>query len=280
LLQGALQTQPGTYTDSLLTALGCDSVIITQLNFLPAIPLVQQNVHICSGGSYTLNGNTYTQPGAYLDTLTSAQGCDSVILTNLQYTPLVTHLVNQTICSGGTYNFNGTQLLNEGIYTDTLSGVGGCDSVIILALYINPPTLNSFAVSICEGESYTFGGNSYAQSGVYSDTLTDQNGCDSLSQLELSVTTCAGDFEISNILTPNGDGQNDTWKIDNPNQISGCTVKIYNRWGQPLYETKDYQNEWDGTKNNEALPDGVYFYSIECGEKTYQGAINLLRLKK
>jgi len=89
-----------------------------------------------------------------------------------------------------------------------------------------------------------------------------------------------GNFEVSNILTPNGDGQNDTWKIDNPNQISGCKVLIYNRWGQPLYETTSYQNEWDGTKNNEPLPDGVYFYSIECDGESYTGAINLLRLKK
>jgi gliding motility-associated-like protein len=279
-LQGAVQTQSGTYTDSLLTALGCDSVMVTQLNFLAAIPLSQQNILICSGGSYSINGNTYTQPGAYLDTLITANGCDSVILTNLQYTPLLTSLVNQTICSGGNYNFNGINLTSEGIFSDTLSGIGGCDSVVILALYINPPSVNTINISMCEGESYTFGGIIYAQSGIYSDTLSDQNGCDSIAQLELSVATCAGDFEIANILTPNGDGQNDTWKIDNPYQIAGCAVKIYNRWGQPLYETTNYQNEWDGSKNNEPLPDGVYFYSIECGEKTYKGAINLLRLKK
>jgi hypothetical protein len=47
-----------------------------------------------------------------------------------------------------------------------------------------------------------------------------------------------------------------------------------------LYETTSYQNEWDGTKNNEPLPDGVYFYSIECDGTSYTGAINLLRLKK
>jgi gliding motility-associated-like protein len=279
-LQGAAQTQAGTYIDSLITPLGCDSVIITQLSFLPPIPLTQQSISICSGGSYTLNGNTYSSPGAYLDTLNSVNGCDSVILTNLQFNPTLTTLVNQNICSGSSYNFNGTQLNAEGIFTDTLSASGGCDSVIILALYINPPLTQNVNASICEGESYTFNGTVLTESGIYVDSLSTAGGCDSLVTLELAVTTCSGDFEIANILTPNGDGQNDTWKIDNPNQISGCEVKIYNRWGQPLYETSDYQNEWDGTKNNEPLPDGVYFYSIECGEKSYKGAINLLRLKK
>lgn len=279
-LQGANQTQSGTYTDSLLSVFGCDSIIITQLTFLLNIPLQTQNINICSGGSFTFNGNTYNIPGVYFDTLQSAQSCDSVILTNLQFNPLPVNMINQNICAGGSYSFGGTLINQEGMYTDTLTGLGGCDSVVILALYINPPITTNIPLQICEGESYQFGGNIYNQSGIYVDSLTDINGCDSISTLELSVSTCLGDFEVSNILTPNGDGQNDTWKIDNPYQISGCKVVIYNRWGQPLYETSEYLNEWDGTKNNEALPDGVYFYSIECGDQKYNGTINLLRLKK
>lgn len=279
-LQGANQTQSGTYTDSLLTPLGCDSVVITQLNFLPGLPLTTQSISICPGGSFTYNGNVYANPGLYFDTLNSVNNCDSVVITNLQFSPTLTHLQDQNICAGSSYTFNGTCISTEGIYTDTLVGAGGCDSVIVLALYINPPAVHTINANVCEGESYTFGGNAYSQSGIYADTLSDANGCDSISVLELSVNACVGNFEVSNILTPNGDGQNDTWKIDNPNQISGCKVLIYNRWGQPLYETTSYQNEWDGTKNNEPLPDGVYFYSIECDGESYTGAINLLRLKK
>ena len=96
--------------------------------------------------------------------------------------------------------------------------------------------------------------------------------------MELSVVDC--EFEISNILTPNGDGQNDTWKVSDPTVIDGCNVTIYNRWGEPVYETADYNNEWGGTKNNEVLPDGVYFYAIKCDSKEYTGSINLLRFKK
>jgi gliding motility-associated-like protein len=279
-LQGANQTQSGTYTDSLLTPLGCDSVVITQLNFLPGLPLTTQSISICPGGSFTYNGNVYANPGLYFDTLNSVNNCDSVVITNLQFSPTLTHLQDQNICAGSSYTFNGTSISTEGIYTDTLVGAGGCDSVIVLALYINPPAVHTINANVCEGESYAFGGNAYSQSGIYADTLSDANGCDSISVLELSVNACVGNFEVSNILTPNGDGQNDTWKIDNPNQISGCKVLIYNRWGQPLYETTSYQNEWDGTKNNEPLPDGVYFYSIECDGESYTGAINLLRLKK
>ena len=95
---------------------------------------------------------------------------------------------------------------------------------------------------------------------------------------------CEALLEISNICTPNGDGSNDTWKVSDLNQIIGCNVVIYNRWGQPVFETDDYQNDWDGTKDGaggEVLPDGVYYYTIGCeSNRTYEGAINLLRFKK
>ena len=81
--------------------------------------------------------------------------------------------------------------------------------------------------------------------------------------------------------TPNGDGKNDTWLVSDLNQIVGCSVGIYNRWGQPVYQTDNYQNEWDGTKEGEVLPDGVYYYTIECdGDRQYEGAINLMRFKQ
>jgi gliding motility-associated-like protein len=116
------------------------------------------------------------------------------------------------------------------------------------------------------------------ESGIYQDTIQTAAGCDSLSILELSVIDC--EFQISNILTPNDDGQNDTWRVSDLSKITDCNVTIYNRWGEPVYETSDYNNEWRGTKDNEDLPDGVYFYSIKCDNKEYTGSINLLRFKK
>jgi gliding motility-associated-like protein len=48
-----------------------------------------------------------------------------------------------------------------------------------------------------------------------------------------------------------------------------------------MFETNDYQNNWNGTKDGEILPDGAYYYVISCADdREYQGVINLLRLKK
>ena len=50
--------------------------------------------------------------------------------------------------------------------------------------------------------------------------------------------------------------------------------------GNPVYTSNGYQNDWDGSKDGKALPDGVYFYSIIGNNIEYTGAINLLRFKK
>jgi len=84
---------------------------------------------------------------------------------------------------------------------------------------------------------------------------------------------------ISNLLSPNDDGKNDTWYIANANELKGCSVMIFNRWGNKLFETTNYNNDWDGTYNGKKLPDGTYYYTIVCEDKTYKGALTLLRAK-
>jgi gliding motility-associated-like protein len=233
---------------------------------------------LCPGGSIQIGTSTYTNQGVYVDTLQAITGCDSIVTSIIFMLPTITTNIEATICSGATYDFNGTQLTTEGVYNSTLATSEGCDSVVVLSLFVTPPQSSFEVVEICTGESYSFANQSYSTSGIYYDTILTSNGCDSVLVLELSVVDC--EFQISNILTPNDDGQNDTWKVNNINQIAGCDVKIYNRWGEMVYQTNDYNNDWGGTRNNEPLPDGVYFYSIKCSDKEYTGEINLLRFKK
>ncbi|HLP11186.1 MAG TPA: T9SS type A sorting domain-containing protein, partial [Flavobacteriales bacterium] len=75
-------TTGGTYTDNLIASNGCDSIVTTNLTVLPALSS-SQNVSICSGDTYTIGSSTYNVDGTYVDTLTSSNGCDSVVTTNL-----------------------------------------------------------------------------------------------------------------------------------------------------------------------------------------------------
>ncbi|MEI6823054.1 MAG: ice-binding family protein, partial [Bacteroidota bacterium] len=89
---------------------------------------------ICNGSSYILNGHTYTIAGNYNDTLTTINGCDSIILTHLIVNSVYSTNNTQTICNGSSYVFNGHTYTIAGNYNDTLTTINGCDSIIITHL--------------------------------------------------------------------------------------------------------------------------------------------------
>ncbi|MES2837338.1 MAG: gliding motility-associated C-terminal domain-containing protein [Bacteroidota bacterium] len=67
-------------------------------------------------------------------------------------------------------------------------------------------------------------------------------------------------LELPTVFTPNGDGQNDFFVIRGVEVYPGTEVAIYNRWGNVVYNNKDYKNEWDGAaKSSGKVPDGTYF---------------------
>lgn len=82
------------------------------------------------------------------------------------------------------------------------------------------------------------------------------------------------DILIPNIITPNGDGFNDVFFIKNL-EYDIWELKVYNRWGKPVYQTENYQNDWQG----EGLIDGIYYYKLESNtvEEKYKGWVNMMR---
>ncbi len=141
---------------------------------------------ICNGDIYYFNGQNLTNTGLYIDTISSFNGCDSVI--HLQFTVQQSNSsIGQTICLGDSYHFNGVDLYTQGIYYDTLTSIiSGCDSVISLHLVVlNPSYL--LIENICSGESYNFNGINLSTSGIYLDTLNSSLDCDSIITLNLTV---------------------------------------------------------------------------------------------
>ncbi|MBM3451816.1 MAG: gliding motility-associated C-terminal domain-containing protein [Bacteroidetes bacterium] len=279
VLEGQAQNTPGVYTDVFITSQGCDSTVITNLSISDNYNL-NVNYYICPGGSVQIGNSIYSEQGVYIDTLQSVYGCDSIVNSVLFIVQNPSANITETICSGTIYSFNGIPIEEEGVYSSVFTSSLGCDSTVVLSLFVTPPNSSYQTAEICIGEEYEFNGNMYSTSGIIYDTI-NITGCDSILVLELSVIDC--EFQISNILTPNEDGQNDTWRVSDLSKIAGCDVEIYNRWGELVFETNDYNNQWAGTRQNEQLPDGVYFYSIKCSntdEKPYTGEINLLRFKK
>lgn len=81
-----------------------------------------------------------------------------------------------------------------------------------------------------------------------------------------------------NVFTPNGDGINDLLRFDLLEIFSGNKLQVYNRWGKLVYESNDYQNDWDGGD----LKDGTYFYILDIDDPSgtqdiFKGTITILR---
>ena len=69
--------------------------------------------------------------------------------------------------------------------------------------------------------------------------------------------------------------------INKPALISGCKVIIVNRNGTEVYSTTNYNNEWDGTINGSELPEGTYYYIIDCPDgREFNGPITIIREKR
>lgn len=87
----------------------------------------------------------------------------------------------------------------------------------------------------------------------------------------------AGELFIPQAITPNSDGQNDLFVVDGLDQLEN-TVEIFNRWGQKVFDSVNYQNDWDGTDaSGNALSNDTYFYIIKVLEETYKGYLVIKR---
>ncbi|UPT67637.1 MAG: gliding motility-associated C-terminal domain-containing protein [Sphingobacteriales bacterium JAD_PAG50586_3] len=95
---------------------------------------------------------------------------------------------------------------------------------------------------------------------------------DSFSLVECNPPPPSIEIIIPNIFTPNKDGINDNFNIENLPDNSLLTV--YNRWGASVYQSNNYNNDWTG----ESLSDGVYYYilTLPSGNST-KGTVTILR---
>ena len=271
----------GTYHDTMINALGCDSVITTHLTIQPLI-LQTQNRTICEGNTIDVNGHTYTQSGVYIDTLMSTLSCDTLLTTNLTVYPHTSFTQQVALCEGESIQVNGHTYATSGHYKDTLLNANGCDSIVSTDLQVNVNTLMTQEIKICNGHSITINQHTYTTSGVYTDTISNASGCDSIIITSLDVDYSAdGNFFIANVFTPNNDNLNDCFGVNYWKDIQEIKFIIYNRWGQVVFATDQVWDCWNGNYKGENAEQGVYFYFIKakttCGEVIYKGDVTLLR---
>jgi gliding motility-associated-like protein len=267
---------PGTYTVTVVNGslgLSCtSSATATYSNYNPVVVSLGNDIIVCDGTSsqidagnsgstfeWSYNGNvlsnqtgqtlTITQAGNYSVVVTDANGCtgtDNMTL-NVNLLPDIGLGDDLFVCPGEPFpTLNGTHP-DITTYTWTLDG-----NVV--------------------SNSPTFVPSTY---GNYILNVTDVNGCQGSDEIVISEKPC--EIEIPNVFTPgNGDGKNDVFFIKNLDSNPDTKVIIYNRWGNEVYSSNNYQNNWNGND----LPDGTYFYVVVVKTgKDYKGTVKLIRQK-
>ena len=87
------------------------------------------------------------------------------------------------------------------------------------------------------------------------------------------------DVKRPNTFTPNGDGTNDYWKIEGLEKFPGSLVQVFSRYGQKVFESKDYSTPFTGSFNGKLVPEGVYYYIINLNTpcSLLSGSLTIIR---
>jgi gliding motility-associated-like protein len=144
----------------------------------------------------------------------------------------------------------------------------GSDPFILLAT-ISDISLNHY--------TYT---NEISIAGCFYVTAVDTNGNEGPPGEKVCFDNCPF-YELPNVFTPDGNGKNDLFHPFPYRYVKDIDLKIYNRWGMVVFETRDPDVNWNGKTDNtgEELPSGVYFYTCIVNE-IYLGGIKPRKLRE
>ena len=261
----------GTYYANFKSIYGCDSIykaIVYRKNSF----FIEKDTTICQGEIYDFGGRLLQVPGIYWDSARTIFGCDSITKLTLHVNPTYTIPTYAEICHDQSFWFRGRELNAPGIYYDSLLTHMGCDSVFKLVLNHTPIYLIQDTVTICEGSYYDFRGKLVSEAGMYYDSLSTINGCDSVYQLLLQVKPlsmqkidtiiCGGIYNFrGRPLTQSG------VYFDTVRTFYGCdSVFKLDLTINPTYLFKDYVEQCEGDafyfRNKIIESPGVYYDSL------------------
>jgi hypothetical protein len=139
--------------------------------------LTLSNIQVANSGNYSVKA---------MNTCGEVTSTVAAVVVN----PTYTMTIQKTICDGDEYLFNGTNYNTTGVYQANLQTVNGCDSIATLNLtVIDASTTFPVSATICDGDSYAFGGTNYTTAGQYTHTFQSVGGCDSIVVLTLTVNS-------------------------------------------------------------------------------------------
>lgn len=114
------------------------------------------------------------------------------------------------------------------------------------------------------------------QNTTYTINAVSAYGCTAAATVKVKVLD---GLTIPNVFSPNGDGINDTWQIAGFQDFPAASLTIFNRYGQPVFQSAGYKTAWTGEINGAPLPVATYYYVINLGDqfKPVSGSVTIIR---
>ncbi|MBX7051154.1 MAG: T9SS type A sorting domain-containing protein [Flavobacteriales bacterium] len=179
-----------------------------------------QEIALCPGTSVQVGESTYSEPGTYVDILTSNSGADSIVtttITTFESTPIVIESINNTLyCNtqSGSYqwyncipelqpiegaNAQSFQPDGSGSYCVALLDLTCADTSDCVSIELCSSVTTSQSIVLCKGDAITVGSSTYTEAGIYTDVLINTLGCDSIVHTTIVENeTIDVDVQISN----------------------------------------------------------------------------------
>ncbi|MDO9339647.1 MAG: gliding motility-associated C-terminal domain-containing protein, partial [Bacteroidales bacterium] len=270
----------GNYTVTIIDANSCTfttSATITQPLAALAGSITSQTNVSCFGSAngsvtitgaggtspymYSLNGETYQASGTFTG-LTAATYAITVRDANLCTTNVSATVTEPAVLSlANTKEDASCPDVDDGKITLTITGGTQPYSVIWSDGILTADRLN-------------------IPDGTYSVVVTDLNGCAASLDVVVGIIGSEKCIEVPEVITPNNDGYNDTWKIKNIDLFPNAEVFVFSRWGKLVFRTKNIPaNPWDGTFKGKLLPTDSYHYVLHLndGSEPRSGVISIIR---
>ncbi len=208
-INGKMYDTSGRYFDSLRTNQGCDSLLIIDIELLEPIDTTWLPVSsICFGTTYDFEGTLYDVAGPYIINKTTEDGCDSIVVMNLEIIQEISSVVQSMTCSNEPYLFEGETFTTSGVYPFVYQAESGCDSTIILELEVLPSFESDMGIrQICIGSSLEIGGYILDQEEEYILPLVTKDGCDSLITITIDIVEEI-QVDLGTIILCEGDSYN------------------------------------------------------------------------
>lgn len=235
-------TTSGIYNDTILNAVGCDSIITIDLSIhspsYSTISVLSCDNYISPSGNYNLSAS-----GIYQDTITNIFGCDSIITINLTVKHSTNSTLNTTACNSYTSPSNNHIWNTTGIYYDTIPNSIGCDSIIMIDLSVFNNSSATITATECDYYISPSGHFTWNTTGTYTDTITNNSGCDSIITINLTLNTIDTSIALNPpIFTSNAINSNYQWMYCDSAIIPGEVTQSFHATSNGSYAVILMQN--------------------------------------